>query len=110
MSTVRKMILDILHEQDITARQLAERLGLKEREVLEHLQHVQRSLGKGAKLIVDPARCLHCDFIFKNRDRLSKPGRCPKCRSENVAPPIFGVRTSNRPAQTTPEDDHDSPD
>jgi transcriptional regulator len=110
MLTIRKLILEILQEQDVTARQLSERLGLKEKEILEHLTHVQRSVGKKANLIVDPARCLHCDFIFKNRDRLNTPGRCPKCRSENVAPPIFGIRTNSKPMHTTPEDDHDSPD
>ena len=129
MGTIRKLILDILHEQDITARQLVERLGIKEKEVLEHLTHVQRSLGKRAKLIVDPARCLHCDYIFKDRDRLNTPGRCPKCRSrERGASHLRGPHRQPRerafqPASDAIEDngmleslsrewstEHDSPD
>ncbi len=98
MLTIRKLILDILREQDVTARQLAERLGLKEKEILEHLPHVQRSLGKRCSLIVDPARCLHCDFVFKKRERLNRPGRCPICRSENVVPPILGLRGERQPS------------
>ncbi len=110
MLTIRKVILEILRARDVTSRQLAEQLGIKEREVLEHLPHVQRSLGKKCSLIVDPARCLHCDYVFKKRERLNRPGRCPVCRSENVVPPILGIRENDRPADTAFEAYDDSED
>ena len=58
----------------------------------EHLEHLERSLRRdGERLIVEPATCLACAFVFKSRQKLSTPGSCPKCRSERVAPPAFRV-------------------
>ena len=42
-------------------------------------------------LIVEPAKCLACEFVFRSREKLTTPGSCPKCRSERVAPPAFRV-------------------
>ena len=58
----------------------------------EHLEHLERSLRRdGERLIVEPATCLACEFVFKSRQKLSTPGSCPKCRSERVAPPAFRI-------------------
>jgi hypothetical protein len=31
-------------------------------------------------VIIEPARCRSCGFTF-GEDKLSKPGKCPECRS-----------------------------
>jgi predicted Zn-ribbon and HTH transcriptional regulator len=83
----------MLQEGLYTARDLSAILGIKEKEVYEHLPHVEKSLGKGANIISEPARCLACGFEFKKRRRFTTPGKCPLCRSESIVDPLFGVNT-----------------
>jgi predicted Zn-ribbon and HTH transcriptional regulator len=78
---------------DYSAKDISRILGLREREVYEHLPHVEKSLGTGLSLISEPARCLACDFVFAKRKRLTTPGKCPVCRSEHVAAPLYGIRS-----------------
>jgi predicted Zn-ribbon and HTH transcriptional regulator len=75
-----------------TARELSERLSLREKDVLEHVGHLARSLRvEGLELAVTPAECLACGFAFEQRERLTTPSRCPKCKSERVRPPAFSI-------------------
>ncbi|MBM3299472.1 MAG: ArsR family transcriptional regulator [Deltaproteobacteria bacterium] len=94
--TTRQRILQLLKEGDRTARDLSRILGIREREVYEHLPHVEKTLGKGVSLIADPPRCLDCDFVFRKRTRHTTPGRCPICRSESVSPPKYGIRSDRK--------------
>lgn len=87
--TSRHEIVTLLKEERLTARELSERMGISEKEVLEHLEHVRIALHAG--LVVTPAECLGCGFIFRKRERLKGPGRCPVCRSEHIAEPYFSV-------------------
>jgi hypothetical protein len=32
-----------------------------------------------------------CGFIFRKRDRLKKPGRCPVCHGEHIQDPLFSI-------------------
>lgn len=74
------------------ARDLSDALGLTEKEVNEHLAHVQRSLAaSGAGLHVAPGRCLLCGYEFAHRRRLTRPGRCPQCRRSKIQGPTFRV-------------------
>lgn len=76
-----------------TARELSSSAGLTERDVLTHLEHLARSLPHdGLALAIEPATCLACGYVFRDRARLSSPGQCPTCRSERVAPPSFSLR------------------
>jgi len=65
-------------------------VGIPEKEVYAHLEHVQRSLKKD--LAITPARCKKCGFVFRKRDRLTKPGRCPVCKGQSIEEPMFSVR------------------
>lgn len=90
--TVRQAIRALLQDEALTALEISERVGVREREVVEHLQHLQRSLGRGReRLAVETSRCIDCGFRFRKRERLTRPGRCPKCGSERVAPPRFSI-------------------
>jgi hypothetical protein len=54
---------------------------------------VERSLHhSGGALVVEPAECFRCGFVFTKRERLRKPGRCPVCRGEVILEPLFSVR------------------
>ena len=60
---------------------IARELGLKRRDAEEELRHAIRSArAEGHRGIVDSARCRACGFAFES-EKLSKPGRCPMCRS-----------------------------
>jgi hypothetical protein len=90
--TPRQAIRDHLRESALTARDLSARLGLPEREIVPHLEHLARSLrAAGERLEVDPARCLHCGFVFRERARLGKPSGCPRCRKPHVTAPVFRI-------------------
>jgi transcriptional regulator len=82
----------MLRQGEFTAQDISRILGIREKEVYEHLPHVERSAGPGARLIVDPARCLACGFVFSKRKRFTSPGRCPLCRSESITRPVFAMQ------------------
>jgi len=98
--TVRQMISEVLRGQLLTAKDISREVGIKEKEVLEHLPHVARSLGhKGPheggreeKLVTEPSECLGCGFVFRKRARLKTPGKCPVCRSEEITETRYGIK------------------
>jgi predicted Zn-ribbon and HTH transcriptional regulator len=47
----------------------------------------------GERLVIGPAQCRDCDFAFTARTRTTKPSRCPRCRSEQLMPPVFEIRS-----------------
>jgi len=78
---------------------LRDALALGVRELERELRHVARSVRReGRRLAVEEARCRDCDFVFAGRsDRhLHPPGRCPRCRSQRIAPPRFRLAGSGR--------------
>jgi predicted Zn-ribbon and HTH transcriptional regulator len=90
--TLRQAIIRHLEESPCTTRDLSQLVGIREKEVVPHLEHIQKSLrASGRKLIVQPAQCLSCNFVFKNRKRLSKPSACPQCRNQQIDPPVFSI-------------------
>ena len=91
MSTIRQTIISLLQGQDLSARELSEIVGIREKEVYDHLTHITRSAAVKGKLIVQPASCRHCGFVFKKRDRLTPPGKCFLCRNEAITPPRFAI-------------------
>jgi len=90
MPTVREAISEALKQESMDLREISKRFHLKEREALDHLEHVARS-ARPKRFILEPASCLDCGFVFKKRERLSTPSRCPLCRSLSVSPPRFKI-------------------
>jgi predicted Zn-ribbon and HTH transcriptional regulator len=88
--TVRQALRRELEAGPASARDLSVRVRISEREVLAHLPHLERSLAHdGMQLAIEPAECLACGYRFAERARHSTPSRCPECRSERIAPPLF---------------------
>jgi predicted Zn-ribbon and HTH transcriptional regulator len=77
MGSTRQDILDSLRGEWLSAHQLSQAVGIREREVYEHLEHIRASLARSREwqLLVQPARCLACGFTFRKRDRLTSPSR-----------------------------------
>lgn len=92
--TVRAALLAQLREGAVTARELSARVGIPEREVTGHLEHIERSLRKvNERLQIEPPACLSCGFVFRKRERLTRPGSCPSCRSTHIEAPRFRVES-----------------
>jgi hypothetical protein len=90
--TLRQAILVELARGPMDARELSAALGLRERDVIPHLEHLALSLKRGPqRLVVEPAQCIACDYVFVDRRRLGKPGSCPRCRAQRIEPPRFSV-------------------
>lgn len=92
MATIRQQMIELLGNAECDARQISRELGIGEKEVYAHLPHVARSVSKqGKKLETVPARCIACGYAFAARQRMTRPGRCPACKSERIAQPRFRV-------------------
>jgi predicted Zn-ribbon and HTH transcriptional regulator len=100
--TVRQRIITLLEDQGpgnhgpgggpLSALEISGYVGVAEKEVYEHLVHIQRSVNKsGDRFKTIPAECRQCGFVFRKRERLKKPGRCPVCRSESIQEPLFSI-------------------
>ena len=93
--TVREAIREELLRGPATSRELSERVSIREKDVAEHLDHLEKSLrARGERLVVDPASCIACGYAFVRRARLTRPGSCPKCGSTRIDPPAFRVATA----------------
>ena len=94
--TVRKEIIELLRNKRMSAKAISITFLIKEREVVEHLEHIQKSLKhNNEKLMTDPAMCLECSHIFRDRTKISRPFRCPKCNSERITPPLHYIVSTN---------------
>ncbi len=89
MVTVRQAIKELLQEEALSTLEISQRLSLPEKEVLAHLAHIARAPGEGFHFQVTPAECKHCGFVFRKRDRLTIPSRCPLCHYQSIRRPRF---------------------
>jgi transcriptional regulator len=88
--TRRRALQDLLAEPR-TASSLARELQLTRREIEAELRHMIRSArAAGHRIVVEPARCKSCGFTF-GEDKLTKPGKCPDCRSTWLFEPLLRV-------------------
>lgn len=91
--TIRQKIISVLEGQTLSAKDISADVMVSEKEVYEHLEHIQRTCNKRERnLIIIPAQCKKCGFVFRKRDRLKKPGKCPVCRSELIQEPLFSIK------------------
>lgn len=93
MLTLRKRIAEALEGECLDLRGISKLFMIKEREALDHLKHIARSVHP-KRLAAEPASCKRCGFSFKKRTRLNSPSRCPVCKSEHISPPRFKIDNS----------------
>ncbi|HDD26411.1 MAG TPA: transcriptional regulator [Acidilobales archaeon] len=98
--TIRERIIELLisTKEPLDVRDIATYLGLDLREadiIYDHLRHAAktiRRLSEGRlQLVMQPPYCLNCGYVFKDLDRPRKPSKCPKCKSQRIAPPRFKI-------------------
>ena len=94
--TTRQRIVELLTGTRLSSHQLAQMLGIPERQVEDHLTHVVKTLArdKSRRFVLEPAACPDCDFVFRERTKLTRPGRCPRCRREQITAPRYGIEAS----------------
>lgn len=92
LTTIRKEIIELLKSKELTVKDLSQVMGIPEKEIASHLEHIKKSLNKsGYEIDVVPASCTKCGFRFKKRESMKKPSRCPLCKSENVKSQVLRI-------------------
>jgi len=90
--SIRQALMDLLEEEEVNALDISQILGIPEKEVYVHLEHIERSLAnKGRRLVIYPFSCLNCGFLFTGRKRFTPPGRCPGCRSTHIGRATYKI-------------------
>jgi predicted Zn-ribbon and HTH transcriptional regulator len=88
--TIRQKMLSLLRDNEMTAREISQAIGIREREVYEHLPHIARSAAtQRRKLVVLPFRCMSCGYVFEERVRFTRPSRCPRCKKTHLETPVY---------------------
>lgn len=92
--TPRRRMITVLTGTLLSSHQLAQLLGMPERQVEEHLAHIVKTLARdpARTFVLEPSACQNCAYTFRDRTRLTRPSRCPCCRSEGITSPRFGIR------------------
>jgi predicted Zn-ribbon and HTH transcriptional regulator len=91
--TVRQKIITLLEGQTLSAKEISPSAHASEKEVYEHLEHIQKTTNKKElRLVITPAECRKCGFVFRKRERLKKPGKCPACHGELIKEPLFSIK------------------
>jgi hypothetical protein len=88
--TIRQSIVELLRQEALSTLELSVKLGIKEKELAYHLEHIRSSI-KPKKFLIKPSYCKNCGFRFAKRDRLTPPSRCPRCKGEYIENPRFSI-------------------
>ncbi|MCA1765069.1 MAG: transcriptional regulator [Desulfobulbaceae bacterium] len=96
MGTIRQDLLELLKEETLDAKDISQLLSIREKEVYGHLDHIARSIAaEGGRLKINPCKCLACGYLFKERKRFSRPGKCPKCRETRIRPATYHIEAKS---------------
>jgi len=83
-------IIDLLKQNKYTINELAKLLNISEKQVVNYIEKIILiSKKKNWKVIIYPARCKKCGYIFKEN---LFPSKCPKCKSEWIEKAIFEIK------------------
>jgi len=91
MGTLREEIAELIRQQPCSTRDISRLLGIKEKDVYQHLLHIARSAVRGEVFHMEPSRCIACGYLFHGRKKLTRPGRCPRCRRQRITRPSFSL-------------------
>ena len=89
--TRREEIIQMLKEQEMSLQHLANHFKTDLKELHEDFEHVKYTARKQGGLVMRPAECRSCGFVFKERSKIKTPTKCPKCREERIFPPRFRI-------------------
>lgn len=88
--TIRDDIVQLLMEKEATIKEISGEVRIPEKNVFDHLEHIKLSMAnKGFCLHIVPAQCLKCGFVFKKREKIKTPSRCPLCKGEHIQDAMY---------------------
>jgi predicted Zn-ribbon and HTH transcriptional regulator len=90
-ATIRQQIIELMKEGPVTPLDISGRLRISEREAAAHLEHAVASASRGHAVRVTPARCRACGFVFKDRAKVKRPSRCPRCKETRLEPATYSI-------------------
>ena len=95
----RKDLIDMLLGNPMTVSQIAQLVDESPSRIVDDLNHLFRSLKHVEyKAVVEPARCRACGFRFSEQ-KLTKPSKCPECKSSWVQEPKIGIESKTPPGE-----------
>jgi predicted Zn-ribbon and HTH transcriptional regulator len=88
----------MLLEHPMTVSEISRFVEQPAKDTVSDLEHLLQSIKHTEyKAAIEVATCKKCGFEFSS-DKLSKPSKCPKCKSTWVSEPRIGlVRSSGSP-------------
>lgn len=87
----RKGLINMLQKHPMSLHDLCVILGSAPGDVEDDLRHLLKSLrNMPYRAVISPAVCRKCGFVF-HKDRLRKPGKCPKCKGSWISEPLIGI-------------------
>jgi len=89
--TKREEIFELLKNNAMSAQQIAFYFKCPIEDIEQDLHHLAKSVRPAYELRMFPAHCESCEFVFKERSKIRKPSKCPKCRNERIIPPLFKI-------------------
>lgn len=90
MATRREELTGYLLDCERTVKELAALMRATVRDTVQDLEHVRKSTGR--RFVARAAECTQCGFVFKGRDKMTSPSRCPECRSERTVGPWLSIK------------------
>lgn len=87
----RKALIELLEDNPLSIREIAEMLEEKPRDVEDALKHLLKSLrNMPYRAVIVPAKCNKCGFVF-HKDKMHKPCKCPLCKETWISDPLISV-------------------
>lgn len=83
--TIRQSILSCLQRDRLSAAELSRLVSKPEKDIYHHLDEMI----KAGRVRALPPLCAACNYSFDDRRKTKKPGKCPKCKSTRIKPPLF---------------------
>lgn len=92
----RKELIDELLERPCSIPELASLKDAEPGAVKEDVQHLLRSLAHMPyRAVIERAECRKCGFRF-GEDKITKPGKCPRCRETWIQEPRITLERTDR--------------
>ncbi|MFW9928904.1 MAG: transcriptional regulator [Candidatus Thorarchaeota archaeon] len=95
--TRREDITEYIYENPSSIKQLADFFGVTQKDIEIDLEHIQKTIKRNStkRLLVKPAECKECLYVFKNRNKIKDPHKCPSCHNERISKQLFKIESAN---------------
>lgn len=87
--TRREEIIQILSKEKRSAQDLANHYKVELKEIIEDLEHIKKTVKD--RLKISPAQCKMYGFAFRERSRIKRPSKCPRCKHERIEAALFKI-------------------